>query len=158
MGQRLVEVLRADSGGDGTEDMLAFAGLGDARGFQVITDILSDRSDRPEGQGIPTASSDGRYRVARQIAADRYYAAHLLGDLRDPRAVPILVTLLKDTEVTSIVPWAPRAIARCVHSWRSVLSCDGIEFTWTARRTRRWFAPKWGISGTCRSRSPSSRR
>ena len=82
------------------------AGLGDARGFQVITDILSDRSDRPEGQGIPTASSDGRYRVARQIAADRYYAAHLLGDLRDPRAVPILVTLLKDTEVTSIVPWA----------------------------------------------------
>jgi hypothetical protein len=43
------------------------AGLGDARGFQVIADILSDRSDRPEGQGIPTASSDGRYRVARDI-------------------------------------------------------------------------------------------
>jgi HEAT repeat protein len=51
-------------------------------------------------------SSDGRYRVARQIAADRYYAAHLLGDLRDPQAVPILVSLLKDAEVNSIVPWA----------------------------------------------------
>jgi hypothetical protein len=82
------------------------AGLGDARGFQVITDILSDRSDRPEGQGIGTASSDGRYRVARQIAADRYYAANLLGSLGEQRAVPILVALLKDAEVNSTVPWA----------------------------------------------------
>jgi hypothetical protein len=83
-----------------------FAGLGDVRGFQLIADILTDGSDRPEGQGIGTASSDGRYRVARQIRADRYYAAHLLGDLRDPRAVPILVQLLQDKEVNSIVPWA----------------------------------------------------
>ncbi len=83
-----------------------FGSLGDPRGFQVITDILSDRSDRPEGQGIATASSDGRYRVARQIATDRYYAAHLLGDLRDGRAVPILVSLLNDPEVNYIVPWA----------------------------------------------------
>jgi hypothetical protein len=83
-----------------------FGGLGDPRGFQVITDILTDRSDRPEGQGIATASSDGRYHVERQIAADRYYAAHLLGDLRDPRAVPILVPLLNDKEVGSTVPWA----------------------------------------------------
>ena len=82
------------------------AGLGDARGFQVITDILSDRSDRPEGQGIATASGDGRYRVARQIAADRYYAVHLLGNLRDPRAVPILVALMDDPEVNATVPWA----------------------------------------------------
>jgi hypothetical protein len=82
------------------------AALGDPRGFQIITDILADRSDRPEGQGVPTASSDGRYRVERQIKADRYYAAHLLGDLRDPRAVPILVPLLKDPEVNSVVPWA----------------------------------------------------
>jgi len=83
-----------------------FGGLGDPRGFQVITDILTDRSDRPEGQGTGIASSDGRYRVARQVRADRYYAAHLLGHLRDPRAVPILVPLLKDTEVNSIVPWS----------------------------------------------------
>jgi hypothetical protein len=83
-----------------------FARLGDPRGFQVITDILSDRSDRPEAQGIAIAPSDGRYRVARQIATDRYYAAHLLGDLRDARAIPILVPLLKDNEVKSIVPWA----------------------------------------------------
>jgi hypothetical protein len=83
-----------------------FGRLGDPRGFQVITDILTDRSDRPEGQGVAIASSDGRYHLARQIAADRYYAAHLLGDLHDPRAISILVPLLKDTEVTFVVPWA----------------------------------------------------
>jgi len=82
-----------------------FGALGDPRGFHTIVDILTDRSDRPEGQGIPGVSSDGRYRVERQIRADRYYAAHLLGDLRDPRAVPILVPLLKDADVNSIVPW-----------------------------------------------------
>jgi HEAT repeats len=83
-----------------------FGRFGDPRGFQVITEMLTDRSDRPEGQGIVSASSDGRYHVARQVAADRYYAAHLLGDLRDPRAVPVLVPLLADREVSSIVPWA----------------------------------------------------
>jgi HEAT repeat protein len=83
-----------------------FSGLGDPRGFEVVTDILTDRSDRPEGQGRVIAPSDGRYRVEQQIAADRYYAVHLLGDLRDPRAVPVLVPLLKDSEVNSTVPWA----------------------------------------------------
>jgi HEAT repeat protein len=83
-----------------------FAKLGDVRGFQTITGILSDRSDRPEGQGIAVPSSDGVYRASMQIAADRYYAAHLLGDLRDPRGVPILVGLLNDPEVNMIVPWA----------------------------------------------------
>jgi len=83
-----------------------FAGLGDERGFPVITAILDDRSDRPEGQGQPGGSSDGRYHLQEQIHADRYYAAHLLGDLKDRRAVPILVPLLRDPEVRHIVPWA----------------------------------------------------
>ena len=83
-----------------------FAGLRDFRGFQIIVDMLTDRSDRPEGQGMPAPSSDGRYRSERQVATDRYYAAHLLGDLRDPRAVPVLAPLLKDAEVDDIVPWA----------------------------------------------------
>ena len=90
--------------------------LGDPRGFQVIADILDDRSDRPQGQGSARTSRDGRYQVARQIATDRYYAVHLLGQLRDPQAVPILASLLKDPEVNSTVPWAlgqigdPRAV------------------------------------------------
>jgi hypothetical protein len=78
-----------------------FGGLGDPRGFQVITDILTDHSDRPPG-----FIAAGNWTLTAQIRSDRYYAAHLLGDLRDPRAVPILVPLLKDEEVNSIVPWA----------------------------------------------------
>ncbi len=83
-----------------------FARLGDERGFAVITAILDDRSDRPEGRGQTSASSDGRYHVAQQIRADRYYAAHLLGDIKDRRGVPILVQLLRDEDVKFIVPWA----------------------------------------------------
>jgi hypothetical protein len=85
---------------------LIFGGLGDPRGLKVITDILTDRSARPEGQGVAGASSDGRYHVEQQISADRYYAVHLLGELRDSRAIPILVPLLKDKEVDYKVPWA----------------------------------------------------
>jgi len=79
-----------------------FAGLGDSRGFDVIAAILRDHSERPEGQGIP----GGRWSVQGQIRADRYYGAHLLGDLKNPRGVPILVPLLKDPEVNYIVPWS----------------------------------------------------
>ena len=47
-----------------------------------------------------------RWSLQAEIAGDRYYAAHLLGDFKDPRAVPILVPLLKDTEINQIVPWS----------------------------------------------------
>jgi HEAT repeat protein len=83
-----------------------FAALGDERGFYIIKAILDDRSDRPEGQGIAVTPSDGRYHVSQQIRADRYYAVHLLGELKDARAVPILVPLLKDKELNYKVPWA----------------------------------------------------
>ena len=79
-----------------------YAGLGDPRGFDLIAAILRDHSERPEGQGIPGP----RWSLQGQIRADRYYAAHLLGDLKDPRAVPILVPLLNDSEVHDIVPWS----------------------------------------------------
>lgn len=84
-----------------------YAGLGDPRGFDVIVAILGDRTERPEGQGIP----GGRWSLEKQIRADRYYAAHVLGDLKDPRAVPFLVPLLKDTDVNYIVPWSLGEIA-----------------------------------------------
>jgi len=79
-----------------------FGGFGDARGLSTIAGILSDRSTRSEGQGIAA----GAFRVERQIAADRYYAAVLLGRLRDSRAVSILVPLLKDNDVNYAVPSA----------------------------------------------------
>jgi HEAT repeat protein len=80
---------------------LIFAGLGDKRGFDVITAMLSDYSDRPQGQGFP-----GVWSVAEQIRADRYYAVHLLGLVKDPRAVPLLAAVLDDQDVNYNIPWA----------------------------------------------------
>ena len=80
-----------------------YAGLDDPRGFDVIVGILGDRSERREVHKI---SSVGLPWIQGQISEDRYYAAHLLGDLKDPRAIPILVPLLKDLEVNYIVPWS----------------------------------------------------
>jgi formylglycine-generating enzyme required for sulfatase activity len=79
-----------------------FAILGDNRGFLVIEAIIMDRSPRP----TDLITSNGSPDVRGRIRQDRYYAAHLLGDLQDPRAVPFLVPLLKDEEVNYIVPWS----------------------------------------------------
>jgi HEAT repeat protein len=80
-----------------------FARLGDSRGFDVIVAILGDRSEKRE---VHTISSVGSPSIQGQIREDRYYAAHLLGDLKDPRAIPILVPLLTDPDVNYIVPWS----------------------------------------------------
>lgn len=79
-----------------------FARLGDARGFDVLREILTDRSARPKVEGMV----NGNWTLQAQIASDRYYAVHLFGDLKDRRAVPILVPLLNDKEVNYIVPWS----------------------------------------------------
>jgi HEAT repeat protein len=92
---------------------LVLGRLGDPRGFDTIEAILADRSSRSRGQGIP----GGNWTVRAQVGADRYYAVHLLGDLKDPRGVDLLIPLLDDEEVDEIVAWAlaeigdPRAIA-----------------------------------------------
>lgn len=80
-----------------------FASLGDDRGFQVIRDILEDRSTR---RTVHRRDDAGRLAPGIQTREDRYYAVHLFGDLKDPRAVPILVPLLSDKEVNWIVPWS----------------------------------------------------
>ncbi len=78
--------------------------LGDPRGFATVAEILGDRSARSEGQA--GEGRGGRWTLPRQVASDRYYAAHLLGDLKDPRGVDVLVPLLNDEEVDSVVPWS----------------------------------------------------
>ena len=83
-----------------------FGRLGDARSLQVITDILIDRSERPEGQGGRTCCNNPRYSVELQIRQDRYYAVHLLGELGDAQAVSVLVPFLKDPDVNYKVSWA----------------------------------------------------
>jgi len=76
--------------------------LGDPRGFDTIADILTDRSPRPEGQGIP----GGKWSLPAQIRSDRCYAAHLLGDLKDPRGVDVLVSLFNDDHCAYVVSWS----------------------------------------------------
>jgi HEAT repeats len=80
-----------------------FARLGDDRGFEVIRGILEDRSTK---RTVFEMGDNGRPSPESQIRQDRYYAAHLFGDLKDPRAVPILVPLLSDAEVNWVVPWS----------------------------------------------------
>jgi HEAT repeat protein len=105
-----------------------FASLGDARGFETLRAMLTDRSDRPEGQGVPGVSfntSSPSWRLAAQIRTDRYYAVHLLGELKNPRAVDVLVPLLVDEDVNYHVAWAlgqigdPRAIRPLIAILRS---------------------------------------
>lgn len=79
------------------------ARLGDPRGFDTIAAILGDRGPRGMGQGISTR---GVWTLAEQTRSDRYYAAHLLGDLRDPRGVALLVPLIDDPDVGYVVPWS----------------------------------------------------
>jgi hypothetical protein len=103
---RLVDYLKDEDRHVRGNAAVVFAAFGDPRGFETISAILSDRSNRPPGQGQAGVSSDGRYHVEQQIKADRYYAAHLLGDIRDPRGVALLVPLVADRDVDYIVPWS----------------------------------------------------
>jgi hypothetical protein len=80
--------------------------LGDPRGFETIVAILADRSPRSAGQGVPGAN----WTVHEQVRADRYYAAHLLGDLKDPHGVDVLIPLLNDGDVDDVVPSSLAAI------------------------------------------------
>jgi HEAT repeat protein len=83
-----------------------FAGLGDEQGFEVLYGILTDTSDRVKGPGIATAPGNGIVSLAAQIHTDRYYAVHLLGTLKDPRTLPVLIPLLRDESVSYKVAWA----------------------------------------------------
>jgi len=84
-----------------------FAGLGDPRGFDVIVAILGDRSADRE---VHSFSSAGGPWLRGEIRQDRYYAGHLLGELKDPRAIPILLPLRADPDVSPTVPWSLKQI------------------------------------------------
>lgn len=84
---------------------LVIGSLGDPRGFEIIASILDDRSDRPEAQGVACMGRNC-WSPSLQVSADRYYAVHLLGLLKDPRAVPILESFLNDPAVNYKIPWA----------------------------------------------------
>ena len=97
--ENLKDMLVSEDRHVGANTAFVFAGLGDVRGLETLAHILQDRSYRPEGQGIGIAPGDGKYHVERQIAADRYYAVHVLGELKDARAIPLLIPLLQESEL-----------------------------------------------------------
>lgn len=70
------------------------ARLGEERGLSAILAELQDRQPRPTRwkscNGCKTEFSPA------QINQDRYYAAHVLGQLGDTRAVPALIETLQD--------------------------------------------------------------
>ena len=72
----------------------------------MITAILKDFSEHSERSPGKAFGSPFGWSLREQIRQDRYYAAHLLGELKDSRAIPILVPLLTDSDVNYIVPWS----------------------------------------------------
>ena len=119
---------------------LVFGRLGDPRGLDVIAAILGDYSDRPAGQGSNCVMRGPGDSCGRnQIVADRYYAVHLLGLLKDPKAAPILVTYLDDPDINYKIPWALQniggkaAIAGLIKALRNsnaevrVFAVEGLE-------------------------------
>ncbi len=74
---------------------LVLAGLGDQRGLAVIINELQDKKPRP----TDLTRSDGKPYPEGQIKADRYYAASLLGQLGNKKAVPALIQATKDETI-----------------------------------------------------------
>lgn len=71
------------------------AGLGDSRGMATLIRELHDQQPRPTDR----VTSDGNPDVDGQITDDRYYAALLLGELKQKDAVPALITATKDRSI-----------------------------------------------------------
>ena len=71
---------------------LVLAGLGDERGFRAIVVELKDTGPRAVSEARPGSKSSS-------ITSDRYYAVHVLGQLGDKRAVPILLEYLSDETI-----------------------------------------------------------
>ena len=82
---------------------LALARLGDDRGITVIIAELKDKGPRPARGG--KIRSDGEPDDRGQLRQDRYYAAHVLGVLKDKRAIPILLEYVDDEDVNAALPW-----------------------------------------------------
>ena len=74
---------------------LVLAGLGDERGLAIIIGELQDKMPRP----TDLKRSDGKPYPEGQIREDRYYAALLLGQLRNKEAVPALIQATKDATI-----------------------------------------------------------
>jgi len=72
------------------------AGLGDTRGVAIILKELEDKSPRPTDLIL----SNGKPYPEGQVRADRCYAAHVLGLVKDKKAVPALIEATRDETIS----------------------------------------------------------
>jgi hypothetical protein len=121
-----------------------FASMGDDRGFQAIKAILENRSPKRTVFRIDDA---GRLNPELQIREDRYYAAHLFGDLKAVRAVPILVPLLRDEEVKEVVAWSLGQIGdkSAIPPLKEALEDDGLAMRASTLRALEKLEAKEGL-------------
>jgi HEAT repeat protein len=121
-----------------------FARLGDDRGFQVIKAILENRSRE---RAAFTNDDTGHPSPSLQIREDRYYAARLLGDLKDARAVPLLVPLLRDEDVKEIAAWSLGQIGdkSVIPALREALRDDDLTMRASAQRAIETLEGKQGL-------------
>jgi HEAT repeat protein len=79
------------------------AAFGDERGTQVLIreleDVATDARDTREGAGFHTGPLSREVDLRRQVVADRYFAALLLGELRSKAAVPALIAATRDSTI-----------------------------------------------------------
>ncbi|MSR57869.1 MAG: hypothetical protein EXS05_09365 [Planctomycetaceae bacterium] len=77
---------------------LVLAGLGDPRGLPALIGELKDKNPRPAVSG-GRLRSNGTPDDEGQILEDRYYAATLLGQLKNREAVPALIEATTDKTI-----------------------------------------------------------
>lgn len=79
------------------------AGLGDPIGIETVVDIVNDRS--PDRR-VSVPGSTGQPSPRAQIREDRYYAVHMLGEMKDAAAIPTLLSLWNDPDLNYAIPWS----------------------------------------------------
>ena len=87
--------LKSERRGERCNAGLVLAGLGDKRGAAIILGEFNDKQTRP----TEMRRSDNKPDPVSQIRQDRYYAALLLGRLKETSAVPDLIAALQDETV-----------------------------------------------------------
>lgn len=87
--------LKSERRGQRCNAGLVLAALGDKRGAAIILAEFNDKETRP----TEMRRSDNKPDPVSQIRQDRYYAALLLGRLKDRCAVPDLIAALQDETV-----------------------------------------------------------
>ncbi len=121
----LVKMLNAENRQVRCNVGMVLAGLGDERGLKAVITELQDREPRP----TKMRRSDGRPWIEGQIGEDRCYAAHVLGDIRDQRSLPALLSVLTEPSINLAAAWSLGEIAdrQALPALREMLGRAGAD-------------------------------